>query len=855
MTDSPRPRAAAPAGGLTAFLVPTLRTPEKARFPGFLRFALLVVELALILLVIDQFQIENRAFGRLMTLACGGFLVHTWLPVRLRLPFFTLLSMAGIAAVLGREASVQLIGLGLGLSAIAMLPVRVLYRSLIMLVICGLLIALRVDYLHAPWSSAIWPVLGSMFMFRMIIFLYDQSHGEKPGSVWETISYFFLLPNVCFTLFPVVDFKSFRRTYYSEGSWQCYQTGIRWMVRGLVHLLLYRFLYYYAVMAPTEVSTFPELVQYLVANIALYLRVSGVFHLCIGILRLYGFALPETHFLYYLSASVNDFWRRANIYWKDFMLKVFYLPVFFKLRRKGNSVALIVSTAVVVVVTWALHSYQVFWLSKSFPIRWQDGVFWTALGTLMVINTLSENRSSKARGRHARGKREFDLVGRLVTAGKILATFSFMCALWSIWNCNSFGEWLEMWRMTGTGRSTESVAAARTAALVFLPMITVVMLIEGAGGSDSDPDKLPLRSFGATSLGLVLLLGFGTPELYNRLDADGSRVVQSFRSARLNRLDAERMQGGYYEDLMDVEKFNVELGVIRNSAPRGWQQLHETRAMQPSADFLLTELVPNTDMTYKDAHMVVNEWGLRDRPYTLEKPEGTHRTAILGASYIMGSGVDNEQTFENLVEDRMNAEWAKDGRSFEILNFAVGGYSPLQRLFAFESRGLKFDLDMALYVAHENEVFRLYRHISAARDRGETAPWPELVEILDRAGVTPDMAGDAQDAALEPYIHEILEFSFRKTVEVCRANGITPVFCLLPTLELYGQANDIEWMFDMAREAGFETISLFGVYDGSDLFDIRVADWDYHPNVKGHGLIAARLFAELAQHPEWFMPR
>jgi lysophospholipase L1-like esterase len=59
-------------------------------------------------------------------------------------------------------------------------------------------------------------------------------------------------------------------------------------------------------------------------------------------------------------------------------------------------------------------------------------------------------------------------------------------------------------------------------------------------------------------------------------------------------------------------------------------------------------------------------------------------------------------------------------------------------------------------------------------------------------------------------------------------------------------------MLDLARDAGFEVITLFGIYDDQDIFDIRIADWDYHPNAKGHEVIAERLFEELAKRPELF---
>lgn len=69
-----------------------------------------------------------------------------------------------------------------------------------------------------------------------------------------------------------------------------------------------------------------QLLQYLISNFLLYLRVSGLFHLVVGMLHLFGFDLPETHKRYLLAASFTDFWRRINIYWKDFMQKVFYFP-------------------------------------------------------------------------------------------------------------------------------------------------------------------------------------------------------------------------------------------------------------------------------------------------------------------------------------------------------------------------------------------------------------------------------------------------------------------------------------------------------------------------------------------------
>src|SRR5262245_40941669 len=325
---------------------------------GVREFLSIIVQLGLLMLVLRQFQIENSAFLQLALLTFAGFVVHAVLPMPYRLPFFLVLSLAGIGFVLGVTNGLWLVGIGLVLIGICHLPLTSAVRTALLLLVGGLLVVLRVDWLHAPWSQAVWPILGSMFMFRLMAYYYDLRHDNAPVSVWRTLSYFFLLPNVCFPLFPVIDYKTFRRNYYNDNAYGIYQVGVEWMVRGVVHLLLYRFVYYYLTLSPSEVTNPGDLVRYLVSTFLLYLRVSGQFHLIVGMLHLFGFHLPETHHRYYLATSFTDFWRRINIYWKDFMLKVFYYPAYFQLRRWGPTPALIISTFFVFVVTWFLHAYQ-----------------------------------------------------------------------------------------------------------------------------------------------------------------------------------------------------------------------------------------------------------------------------------------------------------------------------------------------------------------------------------------------------------------------------------------------------------------------------------------------------------------
>ena len=160
-----------------------------------------------------------------------------------------------------------------------------------------------------------------------------------------------MLPNVCFPLFPVVDYKTFCRTYYDDDAVPHLPERRRaGCCAGVVQLMLYRLVYYYLTIDPCRGARARRPARATCCrHFLLYLRVSGQFHLIVGMLHLFGFNLPETHHRYLLASSFTDFWRRINIYWKDFMLKLFFYPAYFRLRKLGRRRrALVVATLYVV---------------------------------------------------------------------------------------------------------------------------------------------------------------------------------------------------------------------------------------------------------------------------------------------------------------------------------------------------------------------------------------------------------------------------------------------------------------------------------------------------------------------------
>jgi len=827
-----------------------LSAPSSADRSGALALLRTAVQTGLLVLLMHQYHIESLlVYHNIMLLAFYGFLLHHLLAPDYRLPFFLLLSLACILCVFGAVNGAWLIGIGLLLIGICHLPLPYLARVGLLLLAGAALVVLRVDrFVHAPWSSAIWPILGSMFMFRLIIYIYDLKHQKEPVNVSRSLSYFFLFPNVAFPLFPVVDYSAFRRTYYDQEPNRIYRTGIAWMYLGVLHLLCYRLVNYHLMIAPTDVNSIPELTRYLIANFLLYLRLSGQFHLIVGMLHLFGFNLPVTHHLYYLSSSFTDFWRRINIYWKDFMLKVFYMPTYFRLRKRGPNVALVISTLIVFLLTWLFHGYQWFWLRGTFLLSTTDMLFWATLAVLVLVNSMWETNRGRER---ALGQRAWSFGEWLPMAIRTVGTFGFICVLWSLWSSASLSEWFALW--AAAGLRMDGAGMLIPLALLGLVMLGETLRIRRTVAAITTAAPAPaaprLSLSGAISVGVViLLLVIGNPRVYGRLPDKQRDTIHDLTVARLSTRDAALLQRGYYEDLIGVDRFNSELWELYSKRPAEWRPM--AAVLPDTGDFLRYEFKPDTWLTFKNHSLRTNRWGMRDQNYDKKKPAKTYRIAMLGSSHVMGSGVGDGEPFEAVLEERLNREM-RGGRysKVEILNFAMGSYSPIQQLVVLEKKACAFKPDAVFFIAHADDPDRTVLHLVERHQKGVPNPIGFAQEIERKAGIVKDTPEPDARQLLMPYRNDLTARIYRQIAEKCRKEGILPVWVFLPTLEDTTDAAS-SGLLALARQADFTILDLSGLYANKEKESLIVAAWDWHPNAQGHRLIADRLYRALQQHSD-----
>ena len=355
------------------------------------------------------------------------------------------------------------------------------------------------------------------------------------------------------------------------------------------------------------------------------------------------------------------------------------------------------------------------------------------------------------------------------------------------------------------------------------------------------------RSAAAVGVGAVcLLVG---PSVATRAIPGAGPVVARLQNDVLNARDMTQQRRGYYEEL-DVGR--VENWRWRKTEiAEGWGDGKKV-FYRPRSDFLLAEIVPSVSTILGGAPVTTNRLGMRDREYEKIKPANTYRIVLLGASHDQGTGVKDDQTYENLVEDRLNRELPDPRYSrFEILNLSVGGYSIQQRLLRLELAGFEFEPDTVMFsVAAADRQF-LVEHLRKAVTEGIEPPsdYREfLEEIYRKAGVHGGMPDVMIERRLLPYVTEIYEWTFRRFAQQCAQRGVRPLVIYRPApvdfegLEPAGRSE----MVRLARAAGLEVIDLSPAFDSvEDRGTLIHAKWDDHTNALGHSLLADKLYDDL----------
>lgn len=347
----------------------------------------------------------------------------------------------------------------------------------------------------------------------------------------------------------------------------------------------------------------------------------------------------------------------------------------------------------------------------------------------------------------------------------------------------------------------------------------------------------------------------------------GSRaraILRHLRSPEPNRADREAHAAGYYVGLIDggADSSRDELTTRLMGKTTDWKSFHEVDATKYlRGDPLQFELKPSVRERMFGREFTTNSAGLRDREYPIAKPEGTFRIALLGSSMDMGWGVGTDETYENRLEDWLNAHAAKRGvrRRFEVVNFAMAAYSPVHRLESFRRKAGAYRPDLVLYSATMLDTRLLEIHVRNLLVEGLDPGYAFLREEL--AAIGPVSEGRKADkeglkARVRPRLDAIGDATLAELNARCRAGGLPLVIAAIPRV---GQADApdargpaVARFAATARSLDVPFLDLSATFDDRDPARIEIAAWDDHPNALGHKLLFEALARRIVADPSLY---
>ncbi len=400
--------------------------------------------------------------------------------------------------------------------------------------------------------------------------------------------------------------------------------------------------------------------------------------------------------------------------------------------------------------------------------------------------------------------------------------------------------------------------------------------VRNSGPYEIETRMAPNRSMLATAA----LLAWGL------LPASGT-LRDDARNAR----DYDRIERGYYERLIDSGR-RPEGPSRESHAPFDAGVL-----AQPVDDVREYVLKPSLVATHKGATWTTNALGMRDEEYSVTKPSGTFRIALVGDSIAAGWGVDNGLGFEAVLEQVWNervvkgsipgldpppypppqggrvsdfrpkedgkpsplagkgrvggrgeSDGARNAPHIEILNFAVPGHAPGQRWEHFTRVGWQTAPDLILFEGTLADLGWDERRLRILIPRGLGLEAPVYRDVLAGIGITSDLTPDELKARLRPHREAILRDVYRRVVGDCRERGVPVAWVLLPRVGKPVDAEDRARIMRLARDAGFDrTLDLSDAFDALPTSSIAIAPDDFHPNARGHALLARRIDAALVE--------
>jgi hypothetical protein len=348
----------------------------------------------------------------------------------------------------------------------------------------------------------------------------------------------------------------------------------------------------------------------------------------------------------------------------------------------------------------------------------------------------------------------------------------------------------------------------------------------------------------ATAIGsiVLLVLAFACPESRKGLTMRGFGNVES---------EVQGAQAvGYYERLI-----GVKLGCRRDSEsvtyPQGWIPFAMSGIVEPLSTYQRFRMRPDLNRRWNDSEFKTNRLGFRGPEIQVPKPARTFRVVILGSSNTLGHGVDNDAVYTRRIEYDLD-RWSGADIHFEVVNLAVSGDSPTQRLLRLQTEVERLQPDWILSDVTVLDYSLEELHLQWVVANGIEVPFDFVREALRQSGVSVSDSPAQFHAKLAPYAETIMDQTYSRWATFSKQLCVPFTVVLLPRADAKAKnPNIVRQIKGFSGRNGLECLDLSETFAELNLDDYRIAPWDPHPNARGHRLISGRLVDELLEHQDF----
>jgi len=259
---------------------------------------------------------------------------------------------------------------------------------------------------------------------------------------------------------------------------------------------------------------------------------------------------------------------------------------------------------------------------------------------------------------------------------------------------------------------------------------------------------------------------------------------------------------------------------------------------------------PGAAAELMDVAVQINSAGLRDDEYPLEHG-ARRRIVFLGDSLTFGWGVEQDQTFEHLLERELDRL-----QPTEILNFGIGNYNTSQEVSLFEARGLAYrpDLVVLFYFINDAEPTpHRSEYAWLGHSRLMSFYWSRIKAMRARYGDAPNFFGFYSELYRDDQPGwQATQRAFGRLAELAARERFAVRAILLPELhelQEYPFAEQHAKVMRALARNGIRALDLAPLFQNeTDPMRLWVARDDAHPNARAHALIARYSLDFLAGH-------